>query len=63
MEDARERPGLLGDEQEILGELRRQGIVVWLDKDASYTHFVEGLTCSTRCISRRTPIQGSTRAT
>src|SRR5689334_13008746 len=30
-------------EQEILGELRRQGIVVWLDKDAAYTHFVDGL--------------------
>lgn len=30
-------------EQEVLGELRRQGIVVWLDKDASYTRFVDGL--------------------
>jgi len=30
-------------EQEILGELRRQGIVIWLDKDASYTRFVDGL--------------------
>lgn len=30
-------------EQEILGELRRQGIVVWLDKDASYTRFVDDL--------------------
>ncbi len=30
-------------EQEILGELRRQGIVVWLDKDASYTAFVDDL--------------------
>lgn len=30
-------------EQEVLGELRRQGIVVWLDKDGAYTHFVDGL--------------------
>jgi len=30
-------------EQEILGELRRQGIVVWLDRDNSYTRFVDGL--------------------
>ncbi len=30
-------------EKEVLGELRRQGIVVWLDKDASYTHFVDEL--------------------
>lgn len=30
-------------EQEIAVELRRRGIVVWLDKDNSYTHFVDGL--------------------
>lgn len=30
-------------EQEVLGELRRQGIVVWLDKDGSYTSFVDEL--------------------
>jgi hypothetical protein len=30
-------------EKEVLGELRRQGIVVWLDKDASYTRFVDDL--------------------
>lgn len=30
-------------EQEILSELRRQGIVVWLDKDATYTRFVDAL--------------------
>jgi hypothetical protein len=30
-------------EHEVLGELRRQGIVVWLDKDASYTPFADGL--------------------
>ena len=30
-------------EQEILGKLRRHGIVVWLDTDASYTRFVDGL--------------------
>ncbi len=30
-------------EQEILGELRRRGTVVWLDKDASYTRFVDDL--------------------
>jgi len=30
-------------EQEVLGEIRRQGIVVWLDKDASYTAFVDDL--------------------
>jgi hypothetical protein len=30
-------------EQEILGELRRQGVVVWLDKDKSYTGFVDDL--------------------
>ncbi len=30
-------------QQEILGELRRQGIVVWLDRDASYTAFVDAL--------------------
>ena len=30
-------------EHEILGELRRQGIVIWLDKDASYTRFVDDL--------------------
>lgn len=30
-------------EQEVLGELRRQGIVLWLDKDESYTVFVDQL--------------------
>jgi hypothetical protein len=30
-------------EQEIRGEVRRQGTVVWLDKDASYTRFVDEL--------------------
>jgi hypothetical protein len=30
-------------EQEIVGELRRQGVVVWLDKDNSYTGFVDDL--------------------
>ena len=30
-------------EQEVLGELRRQGIVIWLDKDSSYTQFVDVL--------------------
>jgi hypothetical protein len=30
-------------EQEIRGEVRRQGTVVWLDKDASYTRFVADL--------------------
>jgi hypothetical protein len=30
-------------EQELLGELRRQGVVVWLDKDKSYTGFVDDL--------------------
>jgi hypothetical protein len=30
-------------EQELLGELRRQGIVVWLDKDATYSRFVDDL--------------------
>ena len=30
-------------EQEVLSELRRQGIVVWLDKDNSYAHFVDEL--------------------
>jgi hypothetical protein len=30
-------------EQEILNEIRRQGIVVWLDKDAAYTRFVDDL--------------------
>ena len=30
-------------EQEVLGELRRQGIVIWLDKDDSYTRFVDDL--------------------
>ncbi len=30
-------------EQEILGELRRKGIVIWLDKNASYTRFVDDL--------------------
>jgi hypothetical protein len=29
--------------QEILGELRRQGIVVWLDKDSNYTRLVDDL--------------------
>jgi hypothetical protein len=29
---------------ELLGEIRRQGIVVWLDKDASYTRFADSLT-------------------
>lgn len=36
-------PVSLALEQEILGELRRQGIVVWLDRDASYTSFVDSL--------------------
>ncbi len=30
-------------EQEVLGELRRQGIVIWLDKDAHYTRLVDDL--------------------
>jgi hypothetical protein len=30
-------------EQELIGELRRQGIVIWLDKDNSYTPFVDDL--------------------
>lgn len=30
-------------EQEILGELRRQGIVIWLDKDAHYSRLVDDL--------------------
>lgn len=30
-------------EQEIVGELRRQGVVIWLDKDASYSRFVDDL--------------------
>lgn len=30
-------------EQEILAKLRRQGIIVWLDKDATYTRFVDKL--------------------
>ncbi|WP_437320723.1 hypothetical protein [Sorangium sp. So ce385] len=30
-------------EQEVLGELRRQGIVVWLDKDGHYTRLVDDL--------------------
>ncbi len=30
-------------EQEVLGELRRKGIVVWLDKDGAFTQFVDGL--------------------
>lgn len=30
-------------EKEILGELRRQGIVVWLDKDAHYSRLVDDL--------------------
>ncbi len=30
-------------EQELADEIRRQGIVVWLDKDAHYTAFVRGL--------------------
>jgi hypothetical protein len=30
-------------EQELAQEVRRQGIVVWLDRDAGFTGFVEGL--------------------
>lgn len=30
-------------EQEVPGELRRRGTVVWLDKDASYRRFVDDL--------------------
>jgi hypothetical protein len=30
-------------EQEILGELRRQGIVIWLDKDAHYSRLIDDL--------------------
>jgi hypothetical protein len=30
-------------EQEVLGELRRHGIVIWLDKDAHYTRLVDDL--------------------
>ena len=30
-------------EQEVLGELRRQGIVIWLDKDDAYSPFVDRL--------------------
>ncbi len=30
-------------EQEVLGEVRRQGIVIWLDRDATYTRLVDEL--------------------
>jgi hypothetical protein len=30
-------------EQEVTAEVRRQGTVVWLDKDGSYTPFVDAL--------------------
>ncbi len=30
-------------EDELTGELRRRGIVVWLDKEGAYTSFVDGL--------------------
>jgi hypothetical protein len=30
-------------EQEVLGEVRRQGIVIWLDKDATYSRLVDDL--------------------
>lgn len=30
-------------EVEVVGEVRRQGIVVWLDKDQAYTRFVDAL--------------------
>jgi hypothetical protein len=30
-------------EQEVLGELRRKGLVIWLDKDGAYTSFVDEL--------------------
>lgn len=30
-------------EQEVLGEVRRQGIVIWLDKDATYNALVDDL--------------------
>ena len=38
-------PGLCSAalEEELLGELRRHGIVVWLDKDAAYSAFVDAL--------------------
>jgi hypothetical protein len=38
-------PGLIRQalEQELLGELRRRGLVVWLDKDGTYTPFVNEL--------------------
>lgn len=37
------RPVSSALEQEILGEIRRNGVVIWLDKDASYTRFVDDL--------------------
>ena len=30
-------------EQEVAAEVRRQGTVIWLDKDGSYTGFVDAL--------------------
>jgi len=29
--------------QEVSSEVRRQGLIIWLDKDASYSHFVDQL--------------------
>src|SRR5688500_7398385 len=36
-------PASLVLEQEVQSELRRQGIVVWLDKDRAYSEFVDAL--------------------
>ena len=40
-------------EQDVLGEVRRQGIVVWLDKDNLYSGFVD------RLIQRRSTDEAS----
>lgn len=42
-------------EAELLGETRRRGIVIWLDKDATYTPFVDDLVKATPQVPYASP--------
>lgn len=53
-------PRLIRDtlEQELLGELRRRGVVIWLDKDEAYTSFVDALAARHRAGDFPYPVLG-----
>ena len=52
--EARPVSGALEDE--VLREVRRRGIVVWLDKDGAYSEFVDGLIARHQAGNLREPV-------